>query len=457
MMTLTTTLRRVLTGFTLTLAALLAPVSHSAEVAGISFDEQMKLGDVTLLLNGAAWTEAAAILEAFRRNHPAHALQPDVTRKLAVAYLEGGRPQQAAVELERIAATVTEDAEVRRAALWQAADLYAAANDVPAARRSYEAYVRSFPSPFEAALEARHELATLASAAGDFAARQQWLRELVIADGAAGAARTDRSRLLAAQASLELARPLDEAARAVRLVVPLDRSLLAKKSALESALAAYGGAAEYGVASVATDATYAMAELYRHFGRALLDSERPRDLSAEELEQYDLLLEEQAFPFEEKAIDLHERNARRAAEGVYDEWVQKSYAALAELKPGRWARAEREAGTEPPEFELESLEAALAAVPAAAAPASPTEPAVAADPAKAVVLNRLGIAYRRLGRFADARVAYERAIAADPASADAECNLAILLDLYLDEAAAVRASLEQHGQLVGRRRFPKFC
>lgn len=53
MMTLTTTLRRVLTGFTLTLAALLAPVSHSAEVAGISFDEQMKLGDVTLLLNGA--------------------------------------------------------------------------------------------------------------------------------------------------------------------------------------------------------------------------------------------------------------------------------------------------------------------------------------------------------------------------------------------------------------------
>ncbi len=45
-------LRGLLTGLTLTLAALLAPASHSAEVAGIPFDEQMKLGDAPLVLNG---------------------------------------------------------------------------------------------------------------------------------------------------------------------------------------------------------------------------------------------------------------------------------------------------------------------------------------------------------------------------------------------------------------------
>jgi hypothetical protein len=48
-----TSLRGALAGFFMTLAALLAPVSHSAEVAGIPFDEQMKLGDVPILLNGA--------------------------------------------------------------------------------------------------------------------------------------------------------------------------------------------------------------------------------------------------------------------------------------------------------------------------------------------------------------------------------------------------------------------
>ena len=52
-MTIMFMLRGVLSGLTPTLAALLAPASHSAEVAGIAFDEQVKLGDVPLVLNGA--------------------------------------------------------------------------------------------------------------------------------------------------------------------------------------------------------------------------------------------------------------------------------------------------------------------------------------------------------------------------------------------------------------------
>ena len=111
--------------------------------------------------------------------------------------------------------------------------------------------------------------------------------------------------------------PLDATARADPADACRSTSALAAKSkALEQALGAYGQAEEYGVAQVTTAATYAMADLYRHLGKALLDSERPRELDAEELEQYDMLLEEQAFPFEEKAIGIHERNARRAAEGI---------------------------------------------------------------------------------------------------------------------------------------------
>ena len=41
-----------------------------------------------------------------------------------------------------------------------------------------------------------------------------------------------------------------------------------------------------------------------------------------EREQYDVMLEEQAYPFEEKAIGLHETNAARAPQGLYDRWVR---------------------------------------------------------------------------------------------------------------------------------------
>ena len=69
-------------------------------------------------------------------------------------------------------------------------------------------------------------------------------------------------------------------------------------------------AADYGVADVTTAATYHIAALYQDFGKALLASQRPKKLSKAELEQYNVMLEEQAFPFEEKATELHEVNAR---------------------------------------------------------------------------------------------------------------------------------------------------
>jgi hypothetical protein len=128
--------------------------------------------------------------------------------------------------------------------------------------------------------------------------------------------------------------------RSIKLVVPLKRSLAEKRKAMEAALKAYEGAADYQVAEVTTAATFESADLYRQLGKDLMSSERPKNLKKDELEQYDVLLEEQAFPFEEKAIKLHEVNVARAKDGTYDEWVQKSFAALAQLNPGRYGKVE---------------------------------------------------------------------------------------------------------------------
>lgn len=294
----------------------------------------------SILVQNKQWDRAATVLEAFRRNHPNHELAPEVTRALAVAYLETGQSLQAAAELERIAAREQESVDVRRAALWQAAELYEKSASPTNAARLYALYVEQFPRPLDPAMDARQKLADMAGTQNDVRTRARWLAEIIQADKQAGAERTDRSRYLAAKATLETAEPHVALFNAVKLVAPLDRSLKGKREAMEKVLAIYGQALDYGVAEVTTAATYGMAELYRTLGADLLASERPKDLDADALEQYDLLLEEQAFPFEEKAIELHELNVARTREGIYDEWVQRSFDALAKLVPARYARTE---------------------------------------------------------------------------------------------------------------------
>ncbi|MBN8280711.1 MAG: tetratricopeptide repeat protein [Gammaproteobacteria bacterium] len=291
----------------------------------------------TLLLANQRWPEAVDLLQRFRREFPEHRFGGDVTTKLAAALKEAGRPAESAAEYERIAAG-DGTPDIRRAALWQAAELYAAAGQPANEGRLYETIVARYPEPRAEALEARNKLANLAGAAGDWPARKRWL-EAIVATDAAG--RTDRSRFLAAGAAIELARPARDAFLATRLSVPLKQSLKLKKSRMEQALQAYRSAADYGVGEVTTAATFETAELYYQLSRDLLSSERPPELSADELEEYGLLLEEQAFPFEEKAIDLFRANADRVTDGIYDEWVRASFARLAVMLPARYARIER--------------------------------------------------------------------------------------------------------------------
>jgi TolA-binding protein len=286
------------------------------------------------------WDAAAHTLEDFRRRYPDHPLQPEVTGKLAAVYTEQGKWALAAAEFERIS-VAKKDPQLARGALWQAAELYEKAGAREPAAKAYERYVQLNPQPLEAAVEARYRLGRIARQDGNGARELAWMKELLQADQGGGSARTDRTRYLAATAALALAAPVYDEYHKVALVEPLKAQLKLKKAKLEEALKAYTLAADYGVADVATQSTYRIAELYHDFGRALLASQRPKGLSKDELEQYDVLLEEQAYPFEEKAIALHEVNAHHSTDGIYDEWVRKSYGALGELRPVRYGKTER--------------------------------------------------------------------------------------------------------------------
>jgi hypothetical protein len=87
-----------------------------------------------------------------------------------------------------------------------------------------------------------------------------------------------------------------------------------------------------------------MAEIYFDFSQALLASERPTDLAPAELQDYELVLEEESFPFEERAIAVHEKNLELLGTGLYNAWIEKSLGRLAILMPGRYAKFEASSG-----------------------------------------------------------------------------------------------------------------
>ena len=421
-------------------------VGHFGRVAALSTLTPNSVVRASAMVDGAAaliglkdWDAAARTLEDFRRQHPAHPLQADVAPRLALAYLELGRSSLAAAEFEKVAASAAaaQRPELARSALWQAAELHHKAADkapprspmLAAALRGWERYLQAHPQPPEPAVEARWKLAELSRQDGQLPRSTAWVRAVQTADRDAGEARTPRTRLLGGQATLLLAEPVLEAYQKVPLTEPLQRQLKLKKTKMDEVLQAYAAAAEAGVAEVTTAATFHTAALYQDFGKALIGSQRPKKLSKMELEQYNVLLEEQAFPFEEKAIELHETNARRTTQGLYDPWIKSSLAALATLKPVRYAKAER--GDASLGIDVAALEAALQKA-----------------PRSAPLLNQLGIAQRQAGRFEPARSAYEAAIAADPQAPLPPLNLAILQDLYLGDVVQAQALYQRVAELL---------
>lgn len=322
------------------LAAQANPHSSAAE-PGIAATAQFDAAAVLIELE--RWPEAIEALETFRQRFPKHPQQPEVTRRLAAAYLAAGRTEAAAHAYLQVADEAATP-ELRRAALWQAAELYRQAGLSNAARAGFVRYVEEFPAPLGQRVEATQQLLELALETGDQRAARRWRQAIVDADAKAGPERTERTRFLAAQAVLALAEEPHRAYQRIKLVEPLQTSLRSKQRAFKRTLAAYERAAGYKVAAVTTAASYAIATLYADFAKALLESERPAELKGEALAEYEVLLEEQALPFEDKAIEIHAINAGRAAEGLYDDWIRKSFDALAELAPARYAKTERSDG-----------------------------------------------------------------------------------------------------------------
>lgn len=321
-------------------------VSTFQRAAAASTDPVFKAGAefdaATTYLNAERYASAIPLLVAFRNSHPGHALNATIPDKLALSYEKTGQLDLAAAEYEQISAGHAKtNPELAREALWTAAALYEKSGKGEAAARSFRHYVATYPKPVDSQMEASFKLYNYYAQQGNAAESQNWLQALSRSYDQAGADNTARTRYLGALAKFKLSQPVYDEFAAIALNQPLKKSLGLKKAAMQKALDAYAKTAAIGVAEFTTASNYQIAEIYRKLAADLMASERPKGLNELELEQYGILLEEQALPFEDKALDLYIANTKLTQQNIYDDYVRKSFSALAKLSPGRYNKHEQ--------------------------------------------------------------------------------------------------------------------
>jgi hypothetical protein len=313
-----------------------------------------------------------------------------------------------------------------------AAELHQQTGNNKQALEVYRRFVGYFPQPVEVNLEMRSKIAEILKGENDQKSYLNELKAMVGIDAAAGKARTPRTRYLAGKAALVLAEQAYDRFAEVRLVKPFEANLRKKKELMKATTQTFNKLLEYEVGEVTAAATFYLAEIYAHFSKALAESERPDGLNAQEMQEYELAIEEQAFPFEEKAIGIHEKNLELISVGIYNSWIDKSLERLAKFVPARYGKPEV------PSEIVASLESYAFEIERPAPPAVPVAPsavkgeAPAADPPAAQGEKPVSEAVPQ------ANAASDQAAAAAPVEKPAPEAAVPQANATSDEAAAVK-------------------
>lgn len=293
-----------------------------------------------LLMEVEKYAEAEVALKDFQRKYPDHKLSKDIPSKLIFTYEQQEKWGKAAGALWTIWKT-TEDKEEKRIAGFQAAEYYEKAGNMRSAIAMFKQYAHNYKEPFDPAIEAHAKLDEIYKAQGEDEKRRFWLDKVISLHRDNPSKQSERSTYLASKALFELAEFERENYENIRLTLPLNKSVPVKSKAMKNAQDKYSESVELGVLEFTTASTYRIGQLYTQLSRALLDSERPKGLDELELEEYQFLLEDQAYPFEEAAIDIHLKNINRTQDGLYDEWIKRSYGVMGDLLPTQYRRDER--------------------------------------------------------------------------------------------------------------------
>lgn len=303
---------------------------------------------IVLLAKEERWQDLKIAVPRFLTDFPNHSDKLDMQRRLLsaqVATVDWVAASSLAVDIA-LALESSLDTSANKEVKQEISDLrYAAADyaeksgDKALAIKRYKQIVSNSRNFGEQLYEAHYRLANLYIETNNRDAQFQQYRVIKNLE-AANAKRSSRSLFIVADAESQLAELDYRRYQKIKITAPLQKSLAKKQAALETAIEAYTRTENYAVEKFALLATQRKAQIYADFAKSIMASERPKGLDELALEEYDILLEDQAYPFEEKAVALYEVNVQRAWEGMRSQSIKDSYRALADLLPARYNKPE---------------------------------------------------------------------------------------------------------------------
>jgi len=295
-----------------------------------------------ILLEQQDYSQAIQVLKPFVKRFPNSPLTSNIPAKLIVAYEATEDWRGAAKQYLLLANRESDDKESARSALWQAATSFDKLNTQEDKNQSinlWKRYINQYPTPIDFALEARNNLVTNYGEL-NIKWKQDFWRRKIIQEVDHHQLQDLRSKTLAANALDSLANDAFEKFKQIKLNQPLAKSLKNKRKHLKLSLQQFSKLIDYKIQSFATEAGFKMGDAYRLLADSIFHSERPKGMSDLEKEEYDTLLEEKVFPFEDEAIVAFESNASLTQQGIWDTWIEKSLQQLNKLLPVRYNKPE---------------------------------------------------------------------------------------------------------------------
>ncbi len=326
---------------------LLLAINHYKRIASVALNSDLhakaEFEVATLQIILKKWKDAIVTLEKFKVQFSKNPLEKEINEKLVLAYESNKNWKQAAHYLKLIFEREG-NSLLGRDALWRSANLYQRTKNYKQAYEYFKKYLKLFPTPLEKSFDARERLVKISIKIKDKKLEKYWLNDIIAKYNENLSGKTERILFLTSKSSLNLAVIYKKQLDKIKIKLPLGKSLKRKQKTMAITLKYLNAAISYQIADHSTKAILLIAEIYRNLAVEIANSPRPKNLTKLEMQQYEILLEDQVMPFEDKAIGFYAHNMAQIKNGIYTQWIKKSLEALQKLMPARYLRPEKIVG-----------------------------------------------------------------------------------------------------------------